>query len=259
MILSIDVGIRHLSLCIMSAENKSNMETFNVHLWDVYNTLDTDEYFCESLQKSGKVCGKKCAFKWKNASDQIYCCKTHLPKEFVKNKKIAKENIFKKKLIKDYPLQTIAKIVLTRLQEIYDMHETVFNQLTSIIIEIQPTLNPSMKLVSHIIYGKLVSLYMDKSVSIKFVRASQKLKSYTGPAIECKLKGKYAQRKWLSVQYTRWFLENKFSKDQKEKWLNNFDSKVTKPDMGDTFLMCINAICGIPKKQRTDKNGKCIK
>jgi hypothetical protein len=97
--------------------------------------------------------------------------------------------------------------------------------------------------------AKFVELYKN-TIPIRFVRASQKLHAYTGPQIECKLKGKYAQRKWYSIQYTKWFLENKFSKEEKEKWLHNFLTKDVKPDMADTFLMAINGLHGIPKKQK---------
>ena len=89
------------------------------------------------------------------------------------------------------------------------------------------------------------------------MRASQKLRAYTGPPIECKLKGKYAQRKWLSIKYGEWFLENKFSKEQRDKWLPTLTGKLD--DRFDVLLMSINAITGIPKKQITNKKGKCIK
>jgi len=93
--------------------------------------------------------------------------------------------------------------------------------------------------------------------SVRFVRASQKLKAYKGPSIECNLKGKYAQRKWQSVQYTCWFLQHKFNSEQRDSWLPFFQNKDVKPDMGDTFLMAINALqqgC-----QTKNKKGKCIK
>jgi hypothetical protein len=85
------------------------------------------------------------------------------------------------------------------------------------------------------------------------------LKAYTGPEIKCKLKGAYAQRKWLSVKYCEWFLENKFTKEQRDKWLPFFSNKTKQCDMSDTALMSINAITGIPKKQITNKKGRCIK
>jgi hypothetical protein len=259
MILSIDIGIKNLSLCMMNCTDKTNLSTYSVHLWDVYNTLE-DDYHCISLQKSGKICDKKCSLKYTVDNNIFYTCKTHFPKEMLP---IKKENNYKPKLIKNYLLQDLSKIILTKLYEIYNSNQNLFNQLTEIIIELQPTFNPSMKLISHIIYGKLIDLQMTNKLhnncTIKFVRASQKLRAYTGPNIECKLKGKYAQRKFLSVCYTKWFLENKFSKEQKEKWLPLLESKATKADMSDTLLMAINGLFGIPKKQRINKNGSEIK
>jgi hypothetical protein len=116
-----------------------------------------------------------------------------------------------------------------------------------------------MLFTSHVLYGKLVELYKDTDVTIRFVRASQKLKAYTGPEIKCALKGKYAQRKWLSIQYTKWFLENKFSKEQKEKWLPVFLAHKKADDLSDCALMAINSITGIPKKQLKHKNGNELK
>jgi hypothetical protein len=105
----------------------------------------------------------------------------------------------------------------------------------------------------------LVELYKDTDTPIRFVRASTKLKAYTGPFIVCKLKGAYAQRKWLSIEYCKWFLENKFSKEQQHVWCDFFSCHSKRDDISDTFLMAINALYGIPKKQKTQKNGKCIK
>jgi hypothetical protein len=259
MILSVDIGIKNLSLCIMQSTNKTDLSSYTIHLWDVYNTLE-DDYHCISLQKSGKICDKKCSFKYTVDNNIFYTCKTHFPKNMLP---IKKENKYKPKLIKNYLLQDISKIILTKLNEIYNSNQILFNQLTQIIIELQPTFNPSMKLISHIIYGKLIDLQISNKLqsvcSIKFVRASQKLKAYTGPNIECKLKGKYAQRKWLSIKYGEWFLENKFSKEQRDKWLPFLESKTTKADMCDCALMAINGLFGIPKKQRINKNGSEIK
>jgi hypothetical protein len=120
-------------------------------------------------------------------------------------------------------------------------------------------MNAKAVFISHLIYGKFIELYKDTNITIRFVRASQKLRAYTGPEIICKLKGKYAQRKWLSVQYTKWFLENRFSKEQKEKWLPFFLSHTKQNDLSDTALMSINAITGIPKKQLKHNNGNELK
>jgi hypothetical protein len=255
MILSIDVGLRNLAFCCMSANDKQDLSTYNIELWDVFNTLDSDDYHCEGIQKSGKICGKKCSLKYTTLQLNKYSCKTHFPKDI----KITNQNIFKKKAIDSYLLQDIAKIVLDKIQEIYNNNKNIMDNVTQILIELQPKLNQKMKFTSHIIYGKLVEIYRNTNTTIRFVRASQKLKAYTGPLIECKLKGAYAKRKWLGIQYCKWFLENKFSNEQKEKWLPFFVSHTKADDISDTFLMVINGLFGIPKKQITNKKGRCIK
>jgi hypothetical protein len=259
MILTIDVGLRNLAMCIMSADDKQDISTYKIHLWDTYNTLDSDDYTCESLQKNGNVCGKKCGFKYLSNGQQTHCCKTHFPKELMNGKQIDKKHIFKKKMVNDYLLQDIAKIVLTRLQSIYDTNVEIFSLVTHVLIELQPKVNQKMKFTSHILYGKLVELYYNSNTTIRFVRASQKLKAYTGPDIECILKGSYAKRKWLGIQYTKWFLENKFNKSECGLWLNSLETSGKKDDMCDVMLMAINGHYGIPKKQMTNKKGKCIK
>jgi hypothetical protein len=248
-VLSIDIGLRNLALCIMNATDKTKLDTYKIQLWNVYNTLDSDDYTCHGIQKNQKVCGKKCGYKYLKENILIHCCKMHFPKDI----KVTPKNIFKKKMIDSYLLQDIANIVLLKIQEIYDENVFLFNELKSVVIELQPKINCSAKFISHIIYGKLVELLRHQKTTIRFVRASQKLRAYTGPVIECKLKGKYAQRKWLSIQYTKWFLENKFSKEEKDKWMVTFLSHKKQDDLGDTFLMVVNSIHGIPKKRKISK------
>jgi hypothetical protein len=258
MILSIDIGLRNLALCCMSADIPTDFQTYQIHLWNVYNVLDSDDYHCESLQKNGNICGKKCSQTFINEnSENCYTCKLHFPK----NIENTKNNIFKKKSVNDYLLQDIAKIFIKKIQDIYDDENEIFKNITSIVIELQPTLNPKMKFISHILYGKLVELYKDTTVDIKFVAAASKLKIfYDGPELICNLKGVYAQRKWLSIQYTKWYLENKFSEEQKNKWLPFLlESKNKTDDMTDTYLMSINALHGIPKKEKVKKERKSKK
>lgn len=228
----------------------------SILLWDVFNVLDSDDYHCESTFKNGKLCNRKCNMKYNipTTTNTIFCCKTHFPK----NIKATKVNEFKKKNIDDYLLQDIAKAFIQRVEEIYNNNK-VFKELNSILIELQPKCNSKAVFTSHILYGKLVELYKNTQVTIRFVRASQKLRAYKGPEIKCELKGKYAQRKWLSVKYITWFLENVFSKEQKEIWLPVFLSHKKADDMSDAALMAINSINGIQKKQLKHKNGNELK
>jgi hypothetical protein len=254
-VLSLDPGIRNLAFCIMSCTDKTDMQTYSIDLWEVYNTLDSDDYHCESLQRSGKICAKKCSMKYKNETTMIYTCKTHFPKTITKTN----ANDFSKKIVKNYLLQDIAKIVLAKMDDIYNDNKDLFDSLDSIIIELQPGFNAKMKFISHIIYGKFVEMYRDTKVPIRFVRASQKLKAYTGPEMICKLKGVYAKRKWLSIEYTKWFLQNKFSKEQCDKWLPHLKLHKTQADMSDSKLMCLNSLYGIPpKKQKMNFKKKNI-
>lgn len=256
-VLTIDVGLRHLAMCVMSCENISDFLTYKIQLWDVFNTLDGDDYKCDSTFKNGKQCGRKCSMKYKDTSSEhgviIHCCKTHFPKDIIPNK----TNTFKIKSIDDYLLQDIAKIFLKKIDVIYTENKDIFDKIDTIQIELQPKENRKMIFVSHILYGKLVEIYSTTNVSIRFVRASTKLKAYTGPKIECHLKGPYAQRKWLSVQYTKWILSNQFCESQSKEWCPILESHKKLNDMTDTFCFAVNAIRGFVKT--TNKKNKCIK
>lgn len=250
----VDIGLLNLSFCVVtSGKNVSDISEFKINLWEVYNTLPITDQFCQEIQKNKKICNKKCSFKNSENNLETFYCKKHFPK----NIEIKKKNKFSKKKISSFTLQEIALIFLKKIQEIYDENESIFESVDKIFIELQPTCARKMVFVSHILYGKFIDLYKDTKVPIKFVRASQKLKSYTGPFIDCHLKSKYARRKWLSIEYCKWFLENKFSKEQKDIWLPKFLDGRTLADNSDTALMCINAICGVPKTKQ--KNGEDIK
>jgi len=240
MILTIDVGIKNLALCMMDCESPDDLSTYKIHLWDVYNTLEEPVGSCEGTLKNGKVCGKRAMYKDNNTMT----CKTH-------GSKSAK--MINRKKVDDFLLQDIATIITKKIQEVFDANTDLFHQVKKVMIELQPKVNNKMKFISHIIYGKFVELYLEKQVSIRFVRAAQKLKAYTGPKIECSLRGAYAQRKWLSVQYTKWFLSNKFDSEQEQCWLPLLNDS---PDKCDTFLMAINVLHGVPKV--SNRRGKCI-
>lgn len=242
-----DPGLKNFSLCVMNSQ-------YEILLWDVYNVLDSDNFTCQGIFKNNKICNRKCTMKYNKDNNLIYTCKSHFPKDIKKTK----QNEYKKKNIDEYLLQDIAKSFNKYIQDLYD-ENSVFKQLDSILIELQPSCNKKMIFISHILYGKLVELYKDTTTTIKFVRASQKLKAYTGPHIECKLKGAYAKRKWLSVQYGYWILENKFSNEQRDLWLPFLNSKTKRDDIFDVFNMAINSISGIPKKQLKHKNGNELK
>lgn len=254
MIATIDIGIKHLAICIMNCESPNDLTTYKIQLWEVFNLLESNEYFCKNLTKKNTVCNKKCGYKYTDTQNQIenFCCKTHFPK----NLKITTKNKYKPKNVNDYLLQEIAEIVLKKLTNIFNQKPDMYLSLSKVLLELQPTLNNKMKLISHLIYGKFVEYFLinQKNVPVRFVRAANKLKAYTGPPIECSLKGAYNQRKFYAVQYTKWFLETKFDKQEHDKWMPLLNNS---PDKSDTFLMAINELRGIPKaftKSATSKS-----
>jgi hypothetical protein len=165
---------------------------------------------------------------------------------------ITQRNRVRERKVQDYLLQDIAKIILTKIREIYEVNRDTFDRVDKVLIELQPKVNNKMKLISHLIYGKFVELYNDTTVPIRFVSASGKLKAYNGPQVECKLKGAYARRKYLSIQYTKWLLENQFDISEGDKWKAVFDKHGKQDDLGDVFLMGIMAL-STRKGQRNKK------
>lgn len=243
MILTIDVGLKNLSLCIMNASNAKDVSTYEIMLWDVYNIMEgaiLDFYCPQSLKSKDGICGKKCKFKYTEQDKEFYCCKKHFPK----SKKITKQNMIIVKKISNFLLQDIVKILLLKFETIYNDNIDIFLQVKEVYIELQPKINQKMKMISHILFGKIIDLYKDSEqfFKIRFVSASKKLRAYKGPVIECDKKSKYGKRKWLSIQYTKWFLENEFSEEQRCKWLDFLNQNKKSDDIADTFLMCINAI-----------------
>ncbi len=234
MILTIDVGLLNLAFCIMGCDNPKDISTYNIKLWDVYNTLGTEPETCAGILKNGSACGKKCGFKFTKDGRPVMSCKTHIPKG-------VSFSTLKQKKVKEFLLQDIVAIIVKMLNEFFVKHNETLKEVDKVLIELQPKVNNKMKLTSHVIYTKFVELFLNTKTSVRFVRASQKLKAYKGPQIACTLKGAYAKRKYLSIQYTRWFLKNSFSQNSSH-WLGHFESHSKKDDLGDVFLMALNGL-----------------
>lgn len=233
-VLCIDIGIRNLAMCIMSYSDKDDLQTYSIDLWGVFDTMERDSVReCKGILKNKKICNKKAGYK----NGEEFFCKTHFPKEI----KITKKNTLKKKKIVDYLLQDLVKVFLEKFTLIYNENEEIFKKVQEIYLELQPKCNPKMKMISHILFGKIVELY-SRETKIRFISAVKKLKIYKGPALESNLKSKYSHRKWLSIQYTRWFLENKFNDEEREKWMSFLNNQGKSDDICDCFCYCIHVI-----------------
>ena len=70
--------------------------------------------------------------------------------------------------------------------------------------------------------------------NIHMVNARNKLKVYKGPKIECNKKGKYAQNKYLSIEYTKKMIES-----ENDHFQQLFESSKKKDDLADSYLQGI--------------------
>lgn len=245
----IDVGLRNLSLCIMNSN-------YEILLWNIYDVFETCEKTCTAKMKNDKICNKKCSYKYNNIDNiESYSCKLHFPK----NIKMTNKNKITLKKIDKYLLQEIAFKFISKIEEIYNTNIDIFKSLNSIYIELQPKCNPKMLFISHILYGKLIELFKHDNTIIRFIRATQKLKSYDGPPLVCNLKGKYAQRKWYSIQYAKWFLENKINSSENEKWYPFFQDCKKKDDISDSLNFAVNILIGVCPSKLKHKNGNELK
>lgn len=215
-VLAIDIGIKTLSMCVLDDER-------NIKLWGVFNTLNETEYRCKSLQKNGKICDKLCSVK---KEEEEFFCKTHSPKD-------CKLTPYTSKKIKDFTLQELAKFMIISLNDTLGKNEEIMKNVKCVLIELQPSFAVKMKFISHVIYTKLVEFFIDTDTVVRFIKATEKLKVYDGPEVICNKKG-YAKRKYESVQHAKYFLENKFSEEQREVWAPLLDC-VKADDLSDAL------------------------
>ena len=139
----------------------------------------------------------------------------------------------KKKLNTNRDLMKISQLCVSKLREL-DLDD-----VTHVLIENQPALkNPVMKSIQMIIYTFFVIDGVMKEESsietIHMVNARNKLKVYKGPPIECNKKGKYAQNKYLSVEYTKDMI-----KEDDEEFIKLFSESKKKDDLADAYLQGI--------------------
>lgn len=209
--LSFDVGIKNLAYCVLCKDKK-------IKDWGIINLNENP--CCDVKLK--KKCDKQSTYEVKGEPNVKYCCTAH-------SKKFPK----KKKLNTNHDLLKISQLCVSKLREL-DIKE-----VGSVLIENQPALkNPVMKSIQMMIYTFFV---MDGVMSgsskiekIHMVNARNKLKVYKGPKIECNKKGKYAQNKYLSVEYTKEMI-----KDEDNCFQELFKESKKKDDLADAYLQGI--------------------
>ena len=244
-ILSWDVGIYNLAYCLIEySEKTKNCKILDWNIInlrkDVDNSTKQNVKECDGINKSkNKKCKNKAKFIHKS-SNKHYCLRhaknhhksisidTSCNQTFDKIFKTIKTKKLKKKKIKIHELGKNLIIELAKYPE--------FLNMDYILIENQPVLkNPTMKSVQMILYSYfLINGIIKNTVKeIKFISARNKLKVYDGPPIEVKVKGKYAKRKRLSIEYCRYMIRDDDTN------LLFFNEHKKKDDLADSYLQAI--------------------
>ena len=236
-IASFDIGIKHLGLCILdiSGNNEHKIER-----WNVINVLEDRENRCDMIDKKEKRCDKIATIK---VSDK-YCCD-------------------KKGCIKSvdllYPISQYQRIQLKKNKPV--IKEPLFSLCSSInsvlgdyiediikcdivVLENQPVLkNPTMKSVQMFIYSYCL---INGVKNIALFNANKKLDIYDGEEIDTKGKSGYALRKYLSIEYTRYFLRKNGFEDR----IEFFEKNKKMDDLADCYLQGLTYYKTLNKKKK---------
>jgi hypothetical protein len=202
--LGIDIGLKNLALCVVEYDV--------IKLWNVYNILE-DESVCF-----------KCTRKAKYTFEDIVYCGIH-------SRKLKHKKEVKYKKIASYSLQELSLKIIKSFEQIIHDNKEILEDVSSVVLELQPNMNPKMKFTSHVLFTLLAKFYTDKKCSIKFERASVKLKKYKSAVY---IKNTYANRKKRAIEYTTRILNNDIK--NKEDYRHIVESKKA-DDLCDAFLL----------------------
>jgi len=264
LVLSIDVGIKNLSLCLFEVS-----EGLKIVKWDNLNLCEKIEMNCVEIEKSGGLCGKVGKFIkngdcycLKHAKKNAYIQPTQeLNMAYLNKQKIQKlqeiadkyniiytEQFKKKTLILEaigefikekcyeavekvnaptVSLVTIGKNIQHKFDELLEDHIAT---IQTIIIENQigPLAN-KMKTIQGMISQYFIMKNND--INIEFISASNKLKDFMPKKGTEKLD--YKQRKKLGVQTCLDFVS---SDHRFKEWETFFNKHAKKDDLSDCFL-----------------------
>ena len=253
-ILSIDVGIKNLALCLLEVNNNS----YNILKWDVINLCGAIP-LCKEVVK-GKICNKQSKFSRNNK----YYCKTCAKKTqyIIPNSKL---NTIENKRIKISELKTIAndyEVVIgekMKKQEIVDVlidfkQQKCLENLQQISASTMPLVDIGVAIRENLgtsdytnadkilienqispianrmktVQGMLAQFFIMKGVEdIEFVSAANKLKLFMG-----KEKTSYNERKKIGIEITK----NILNADKNISHIEQISNSNKKDDLADCFL-----------------------
>lgn len=272
-IISIDVGIKNLALCLF--EKIENSELFKIIKWDILNISEQENYKCLFIEKN-KICDKPAKFK---KDDKCFCLKhskkqqLQIPTSQVKSSFINKQKINNLYEIADkHDIKYDSKIKKADLINLINSHinKNYFEEIQSknaskvdlinIGINLKYKLNNMLENIDSIDYvlienqispianrmktiqGMIVQYFIMSNIdvtNIEFISASNKLKEYNTSDKDKekdKEKTKYADRKKMGIIKCLEELNNNFNYTDK---IDFFNTHKKKDDLADCFLQGI--------------------
>jgi hypothetical protein len=285
-VISIDVGVKNLAICILG---KTNCSDINILFWKWYNVVGTIEQVVpvpshKTKKKQRSIINKNNAddvddvddgINGTNASKNVVMptgiCVNVIRKTgkicgrkgFVNNRGRAYCGVHDPKNKQNNPqetqewcygmLQTLPNIT-NEIMNVLKANNLVDKSKLQVVIEQQSIDNKKILLTSHLIYGHFVAFFYN-TIPVRFVPAYNKLLVYDGPYISCTLKTPYSRRKFLAKKQTEYFISS--MPNMAKQWKNFFDScKSKQDDISDAFLQGLHVLKGScsPSNQNETKN-----
>tara|TARA_B110000046_G_C13020177_1_gene410718 strand:+ start:682 stop:1506 length:825 start_codon:yes stop_codon:yes gene_type:complete len=264
-ILSIDVGMKHLAICIIHKD--LHCLTHSILAWDVINLCsDQNKNNCGFLLKTQTICNKKAKYQ----GGAKYYCKIHakkadvpLPPSLLTTKKLKKMKVSELKILTLFKNNNLA--INTKKTDIIDclvldlsnnyLHpienvdcrsvnfitygqavkccfDKVLNTYDIDCVIIENQIGP-LALRMKMLQGMIMQYFIDNNIlNIKEVSPANKLKGYTLP----NKKTTYNERKKLGIKITRELIT---TNHMIEEWVPFFDKHLKKDDLADAYLQVL--------------------
>ena len=235
----IDIGISHMNFCIIDFTSKEQHEIIKWEMVDLTEGTAGEKHYC-SCQKPAVVQHMD--------TDVYYCAKKSCQKTLDHTRL---KDIKKVKCVR-IGLEDIGLNIVRQ----FDKHPEL-DTCDTIYLENQPVYKqPTMKSVQIMLYMYLLMRMehsqLEKKPFITMSHAKSKLDIYDGPTIDSGTKKDYALRKFLSVEYTKYFLK-KYGKDE---WLAFLLKQSKKDDFADSYISVLTKCCMNDDKEREKSEKK---
>lgn len=240
-VVSFDIGMKHLGVSMIwyTKDTKSGKTTVTPCMWDLIDFITDKEGVCESVQKNGKVCGRKAMHETVDGKD---VCGRHTTSSTTTKAK-------KKVNCNKMTVQEIAKRYLELVPKVFDqviekMKDTPC--ATDIVLELQPKVNRKMNMISDWIYINLYERILKSEIDLKklyMMKASMKLKE-SGLTYDqrkkkvCNIVSDYLAGK---EPYHEVFANICMSDEDKMHMSSSFTGK-KRDDLADAFIMALRFI-----------------